>query len=525
MSTARAVPPTEHHLADLEAHEMARGVRERTTRALDLVDACVERIRTWDREVNAMVARRYEEAREEALALDAEAAAGTVRGPLHGVPITIKDQFRLAEFPTVMGLASRKTAREVADGPLVARLRAAGAIVLGKTNVVQVLMGWECDNAVYGRTSNPWSRDRSPGGSSGGEAAIVAYGGSPLGLGADFGGSLRLPSAFCGVCTLKPTSGRLTLLDTPHEPFSAQEAVIPQTGPITRSVEDLELAMTVLAAPGQELLDPTVAPVPWPTARPPVTQLRVGWYVDNGLFTPSPAIRRAVRDTVAALAARGATVTEVPAPDGLRAQQLFLQLVGADRLAPTRAAIGKEGVHPVLRANFQAAALPGWAGGVAARVMAATGRTRLARLAATPRPETPAAYFEVLADRRRFLLETLHAWRDVDVVVCPPVGLPAFTHGASPDLIDAVSYTFVFNVLGLPAGVLPVTHVRADEESDRPASSDPADRTARAVETGSRGLPVGVQVVAAPWREDLVLAAMAAIEATTERASFRPRRT
>lgn len=158
--------------------------------------------------------------------------------------------------------------------------------------------------------------------------------------------------------------------------------------------------------------------------------------------------------------------------------------------------------------------MPGWAGGVAARVMAATGRTRLARLAATPRPETPAAYFEVLAERRRFLLETLHAWRDVDVVVCPPVGLPAFTHGASPDLIDAVSYTFGFNVPGLPA----------DEESDRAASSDPADRAARAVETGSRGLPVGVQVVAAPWREDLVLAAMAAIEATTERASFRPRR-
>src|SRR5262249_49918030 len=201
----------------------------------------------------------YDQARAEARAADEQHARGEPLGPLHGVPITIKEQFMLKDTPSTWGLPSQANWRAEADGPLVARLREAGGIVLGKTNIPQLLYYNEADNPVYGRCNNPWDPERTPGGSSGGEAAIVSAGGSALGIGGDLGGSLRVPAHFCGICTLKPTSLRLTNLDNPpHLGAHGQEAIINQDGVLARSVADLALGMRILAAPGQELFYPHV---------------------------------------------------------------------------------------------------------------------------------------------------------------------------------------------------------------------------------------------------------------------------
>ncbi len=227
-----------------------------------------------------MVVSLFDRALDEADAADAARSRGEPLGPLHGVPVTIKEQFLVADTPTTVGLPSRASHRAAGDGPLVRRLRQAGAIVLGKTNVSQMLIYHESDNPVYGRTNNPWDPERTPGGSSGGEAAIVAAGGSPLGLGGDFGGSIRVPAHFSGVHGLRPTAGRLTVLDTPGGIFPAgQEAIIPQPGPMARTVEDLALAMQVLAAPGPGATDPafrrslsrTGVPSRWPGCAWPCT--------------------------------------------------------------------------------------------------------------------------------------------------------------------------------------------------------------------------------------------------------------
>lgn len=496
------------------AADVARHIREGATTAVAAVEGCIERIEAYDGVINAVVQRRFDRALTEAAEADARQASGEAVGSLHGVPITVKDQYDVAGMATTLGLASRRGRPAASDGPLVGRLRRAGAIIVGKTNVPQVLLAHESDNFVFGRTSNPWDVARTSGGSSGGEAAAVAYGASALGLAGDFGGSIRGPAAFCGVTGLKPTAWRLTGLDTPPEPFGKQEAIPPQPGPIARNVADLVLAMSVLAAPGQEAVDPLVPPVGWVKPPDDAAALRVGWADDNGLFRPSPAIRRAVREAAAALEHQGARVVEVPLPDGRRTHALFMALVGADRLRPTRAAVRGEKVHPLVAPLFMSARLPNSAKRVIGPVVRASGRARLARLLAVPMPPTPYDYFELLHERARLLTDLMATWdaAGVDVVISPACGLPAPHHGTAADLWDAFSYLTVANLFGLPAGVVPITTVGAGEESDRPASRDAADRLAVSVEQGSAGLPVAVQVIGRPWREDLVLSAMAAIE-------------
>jgi fatty acid amide hydrolase len=168
----------------------------------------------------------------------------------------------------------------------------------------------------------------------------------------------------------------------------------------------------------------------------------------------------------------------------------------------------------LLRRTFMTVSMPGAVKRVLSIGMKSTGRVRLSRLVAVPMPSTPDEYFQRLDERRHLFADMMAAWdeAEMDVVVCPVYGLPAPLHGTTSDLLEATSYAFVANLLGLPAGTVPVSRVHADEESDRPDSRDPTDRLAKLVEQGSAGLPVAVQVIGRPWREDLVLAAMATIE-------------
>ncbi len=398
----------------------------------------------------------------------------------------------------------------------MARLRAAGAIVLGKTNVPQLLIYNETDNPVHGRTNHPENPARSPGGSSGGEAAIVAAHGSPLGLGSDIGGSLRCPAHACGIVALKPTSGRLTNEDARAAGYAGgQTAIVSQPGPMARAVADLALAMRVLAAPGQAELDPQVAPVPW---REPgaveVGALRVAVYEDDGFFPAAPALRRAVREAAAALAARGVRVEPFRPPEVGRAMALFQGILSADGARGARRRLGRGKRDPRVSGLLGLAGLPNaWR---PAAVAAATllGQRRLAGQIAAIRERTVDEYWALVEAqneyRRRFLAELDRG--EFDAILCPPHALPALTHGAAYYLSTAASYSMLYNLLGMPAGVVPVTRVRPDEAHPRGCGPDAVAKTARAVERGSAGLPVGVQIVARHWREDVALALMGALE-------------
>ncbi len=510
------LPQPENPLVQMRATDLVRRLASGEVSARAVVDAHIERIQAVNPQLRAVVVTCFEDARRAADEADARRAQGTPLGPLHGLPITIKESFDLAGTPTTLGLTQRAYSRASQDAPLVTRLRQAGAIVLGKTNLPQIAMANECENPLYGRTVHPLDARRAPGGSSGGEAAIIAAYGSPLGLGSDIGGSLRLPAHACGIASLKPTAHRLTMQGH-AEVFPGMEAIVCQPGPMARHVEDLMLAMRVLTADGQDNgRDPAVPPVPWtePETTATLQGLRVGYYLDNGLFRPAPAIRRAVREAADALERRGAEVIPWQPPDVAEGFGLFIGILLADDLRYARDLLADEPIWTPLWPYLLLVRLPNAVRDVLARLADLAGQRATARLLRAARSRTAAGYWQLVEARKQYrerFLAKIDEQR-CDVLLCPADGLPALTHGASAYTVEAVSYTALYNLLGMPAGVVPWTAVGPNEESDRPDTLDISQRTAREVERDSAGLPVGVQVVARHWREDLVLRVMYALE-------------
>jgi fatty acid amide hydrolase len=333
-------------------------------------------------------------------------------------------------------------------------------------------------------------------------------------LGSDIGGSVRLPSNACGVYGIKPTSGRLTMAGH-FDVFPGMEAVLAQPGPLARSVADLKLAMDIFAAPGLERSDPMIPPVAWPdSAAVSVRGLRIAVFDDNGLFHPAPAVRRAVREAANALRDAGAEVEAWRPPNVAEAFATYLGILFSGGPATVKRMLGSNprwwvlnaflfGGSPRLPLRLTAAGLELFGQKSAARVARAGGR------------RSAAEYWRLVERRTRYAAEFLGALDAgrYDAILCPADGLPAVSHGASVYLAEAISYCALFNLLGMPAGVAPVTHIRLAEETERAPSRDLGERAAREVEIASAGLPVGVQAAARRWREDIVLAIMTELEA------------
>jgi amidase len=345
------------------------------------------------------------------------------------------------------------------DATVVARLKAAGGILLGKTNTPEFTWSDETDNLVYGRTNNPYDPARTPGGSSGGPAAIVAAGGSPFDIGSDTGNSIRAPSHACGIAGIKPTSGRVPR--TGHTPsFRGILESLTQLGPMARRVDDLALLLPIIAGPDGQ--DPHVPPAPLrDPADVDVGALRVAWFTDNGLHTPTIETAEAVRAAARAIGSTGAVLTELVPPGLEHVPDLWQELVDAD---------GKAWLK---------------------RLLATAGTPDGGSFATRGYFHLPAKRGDELSD----LVERvdglrsslLHWFGDFDVIVCPAMPQPAVHHGDTYQPWFADTYSDVHNLTGWPAAV-----VRGG--------------------TSPEGLPIGVQLVARPWREDVALAAARVVE-------------
>jgi fatty acid amide hydrolase len=308
----------------------------------------------------------------------------------------------------------------------------------------------------------------------------------------------------------------LTNFDTrPDILAGGQEVIVPQPGPMARSVADLALAMEVLAAPGGERIDPSTPSVPWRNpADVSVSALRIAVYTDDGYYKASPAIRRVVEEAAQALRAMGAHVEYWTPPEVSQAVRLFFSIFTADGAASLRHALGSDKAMPQISGVLQSTGMPRPMRRLVATLMQFSGQERLAsilRVVGARKTEDFWKLAEELNLYRLRFIQSLDAGR-FDAIICPPTSLPAVLHGSTADLLDFDSYARLYNVLGMPAGVVAASRVRADEESDRAVSKDPAELTALKVEKGSAGLPIGVQVAARHWREDVVLAVMGALE-------------
>ncbi len=506
--------PDATDVVHLSAMEMARQIAAGGLTSREVVEAHIRRIQQVNPLLNAVVVPLFEQARQEAETADGVRRRGEPLGPLHGVPVTIKECFHVAGTPATEGVP--RFARETMpdDAPLVRRLRRAGAIILGKTNLPQLMLLHETDNPLYGVTNNPWNRARVPGGSSGGEAAIIAAGGSPLGLANDIGGSIRYPAHACGICGIKPTTLRLTNAGV-RDNLRGMEAIRPQPGPLARRVEDLYPALRVLMTLEEGEIDPQMAPVPLgDPADVDIAALRIGFWEDDGFFSPSPAIARAVREAAEALRARGAHVEPFVPPDMQRCVSLYFGLLSADGAADAARIIGSDACDWRIKRLLRLGRMPGWLLSALRVGASALRQRRTAELLGMIGRQTADGYWRLSHARAEYAQHFFDAWSAarLDALICPPHALPALLHGSTSELPLAASYCYWANVLGVPAGVVPVTRVGAAEESARSPSRDRVVRAAAEVERGSRGLPVGVQVAARPWREDVALAVMQVLE-------------
>src|SRR6195256_2190006 len=296
INSAEAATATSDDITSASAGELADAIRSKKLSSRVIVEAHLERIAKVNPKLNAVVQLTAEAARKEADEADAALARGEIKGPLHGVPVTIKDTLETAGGICTGGTKGRGNYVPKADATAVARLRAAGAIILGKTNVPELAGALETDNLVYGRTNNPYDLARTPGGSSGGEAAIVAAGGSPLGLGTDAGGSIRVPAHFCGLAAIKPTSGRVPRTGQFPMPLGARNPVF-HVSLIARKVSDLALALPIISGP--DFRDSTIVAMPLGDPNGVMLRdLKVAWFDDDGVAAPTKEIADAGRDSL-----------------------------------------------------------------------------------------------------------------------------------------------------------------------------------------------------------------------------------
>jgi len=448
-------------------HEIIEGIRSKEFSPIEIVDAHLKRIESCEPKLNAFVHLDPHEARVQASVKQSAVLRGDPVGPLHGVPLTIKSCIDVASWPAPAGSALRMGYIPKHDAPLVSRLKAAGAILLGNTNTPEFLMAYETNNLLKGRTSNPWNLAYSAGGSSGGEAAAIASGCSAGGVGSDGGGSIRVPAHFCGICGLKPTPGRIPV--TGHFPAGAGAfSWIGVVGPMARTIADVRLLFEVMAGPDPG--DALSSPVPLRSqSRIDPRGLRVGILESPALGTPTSETHATVQRAAKLLADQGFAL-EPFRLDGLdRALELWWFFFGpviGHLLSKVLA--GKENqISPMLR-EYLSHAISG-------------------------EPITLDSFIEACAERDLLRAKILCQMQEVPILLSPVSSGPAFLHGAGnyrpgTGYLDTMRYSQWLNLTGFSGASVPLG-------------------------LSNEGLPIGVQIIGRPFEDELVLSVAEALEA------------
>ena len=446
--------------------EIAVAIRSKRISPAEIVEAHLKRIAALQPKLNAFVHLDGEAARRQARAAEAAVMRNAPLGPLHGIPLTVKSCIDVAGWPCPAGSLLRKDYVPEQDAPLVARWKAAGAILLGNTNTPEFLMAYETDNLLTGKTCNPWDLSRSSGGSSGGEASAIAAGCSMGGVGSDGGGSIRIPAHFCGICGLKPTPGRIPV--TGHFPPGAGAfSWIGVAGPMARTIADVRLLFEVLAGPDPG--DALSAPIPL-RSLPEIALrgVRIGILESDALGTATPETRAAVLCAAEFLRARGFLVAPFQLAGLDRALELWWFFFGPVVGHLFRQAIAghEDKISPMLREYLS--------------------------YATSKSPISLDQFLEACAQRDLLRAAILRQMQDVSILLSPVSLAPAFRHGdgnyrPGTGYRDNMRFSQWLNLAGFPGVSVPVG-------------------------LSNEGLPIGVQVIARPYEDELALAVAEVLE-------------
>ena len=446
-------------LIDMPAFKLVEMIKNKEVTSVEVAAAFIQRILQVNPMLNAIHDFDIGKVLAQARKADEMVRQGKKLGRLHGLPITLKDAFYAPGFKGSKGsVGFFKLSPTDKCATVVKRMLDEGAIILGITNAPEFAAAFETDNLLYGRTNNPHDLRRTPGGSSGGEAALIAAGGSPLGIGSDAGGSIRQPAHYCGIAGFKPTKGAVPTTGNIPNDSPGLHGQLLCYGPMARYVEDLALAFSIIQGP--DGIDPYSPPVKiTDTETVDVKKLKVAFFSDNGIVTPTDETIAVIRNVAAQLANTVAVVEEAK-PDVL---------------------------HDSYRLVWETVFFGGDKGAFLENMFKAIGQTEFSPLYQSFLKGVKACDFPLhemrqrLVDMDKFRLEMLKFMQNYDVLLCPVAATPARLHGTTHDNIQEFSYTMAFNLTGWP-----VVTIRCG--------------------TSSEGLPIGIQIAAKPWCDNLALA-------------------
>lgn len=439
------------------------------------------------------------------------------RGPLYGVPVSIKEHVSYQGHPSTCGLAQYLDVLEEEDSVMVKVLKKQGAVVFAKTNVPQTLICIETSNPIYGLTRNPHNKAKACAGSTGGEGALIGGGGSILGIGTDIGGSIRLPSSFCGIVGFKPSPARLSISGV-RPCVDGMTTVSTCIGPMAQDVDSVVLALRALLCDELFRLDPNVPPIYFNEEKFSSNKpLRIGYYEEDGFFQPNPSMRRILLETKKLLEEAGHTLIPFRVPRVHDMLDLYMKVLLGDGGRTLADKFKDDILDPHLRVMFLLCKIPKAVkkslSFILHPIFPRISRVVLAAAGARSVQEHWMHQTAVEEYQAEFISE----WRklDLDVLLAPMLG-PAFNSGYPGKLLVSCSYTMLFNILQFPAGVVPVGSVTAeDEEALRHYTgydNDVWDKLFRKAVADGVGLPLSVQCVALPYQDELCLRFMKEVQ-------------
>jgi len=520
------------------ASDIVAAIEQKKWTAKQVVSAFIARAAVAQKVTNCYTEILFESALQEAEELDRQfSKTQSLKGPLHGVPITFKDQFEIAGYDATIGFTRWANKPATEDADVVKQIRAAGGIIIAKTNVPQTMLSFECSNPLWGKTLNPWSKDHTSGGSSGGEAASLACDASVIGIGSDIGGSLRIPTHYCGIYSLKPTVRRISTVGT-KSPTPGYLNIVATLGPMARSVADLKLTSKLLFGASSPHTPQALPPVPYRDHKLP-SKLRFGYYFSEGIVKASPASQRAVLETVAALRSQGHECVQFDIPDGPRALGLFAGLSSADGYKTLTSHLGPDPKEKSLFLVTLGPKLPSLVRWLALKLLGIVKNdTIFAQGLQNSRVRSTDEEWALVNQKNEYVKQFYkEVWdkHSFDGIITPVQAGPAMPHGATATLSPLACPTFLYNIVDSPIGILPVTRVDPsrdaldDEwikgpghgsvllEQDYYLKSQPVyDATKMA------GLPIAVQVIGRAWEDEKVLEMLDVVDRALGPRNFGP---
>ncbi|KAM0752009.1 amidase signature enzyme [Meredithblackwellia eburnea MCA 4105] len=537
VSSSLPLEPEAFDIISSTSIQIVDGIKKGRWTSTQVLLVFIQRSLEVNEHTDALTEPMYAEALKRAKGLDEHfEKTGELVGPLHGVPCTFKDCYNVTGFDSAIGFTHAINNEAKANAALVKLILDAGGVPFAKTNVPQTMLSFECGNPIS-RTNNPYAKDRLPGGSTGGEAALLGADGTVIGLGTDIGGSVRIPAHYSGCFGIKPCDGRL-VIDGVVPGNAGFEAVRGCAGPMARSIDDLEAALRVLINGSAALARKfPVLPVPYREVKLP-KKLKIGYYLSDGFCRTSPACQRAVLETVEALRKRGHDVVEFTPPNLFECMRLFVGLTSAGGYQTLLSGLKGDPMEPSLFLSTMGPRLNWFLRKVVYVLYKYVLRdNKLVEFFNASRTKTVTemqAWQKQRTDYVKEFREEVWGRLELDAIIAPTQAVPALKHGETSRLSPLALATIVYNVVESSAGVVPVTFVDPIKDA-LPTNfleiGDPGSKLVEAQLYGPRGaynseemagLPVGVQVIGAGWEEEKVIELMREVDTALGPRGFSP---